>query len=142
MRKTALLLLLGLLAACSAPQGIKTSGNLQIQSVAPDVVAGCKVRAGDWMALKGNTFGSQADWDAGTNYALFPPGLREENPEITQAQDPATLMFQVPQGAESGLLRIHVEGVGDAEIPVVVEGLTPQMAVPGCEAPTPPQVPE
>lgn len=143
MKKIGWLLLLAL-AACSAPQGIKTTGKLRIQSVQPDVVSGCTVRAGDWMALKGNTFGTQADWDAGTNHALFPPdpGLPAENPEITQSENPATLMFRVPPGAESDLLRIHVEGVGDAEIPITVEQVTPQMAVPGCEVPAPPQNPE
>ncbi len=129
-----------LLAACSAPQGIRTTGDLRLLSVQPDVVAGCPVRAGDWMALKGNSFGSQADWDEGKSYALFPPepGLKAEAPEITQAENPATLMFRVPQGAESGILRLHVEGVGDAEIPVTVQGIAPQMAVPGCEIPAPP----
>lgn len=143
MKRIVWLLLLAL-AACSAPQGIKTTGNLRIQSVQPDVVSGCKVRAGDWMALKGNTFGTQAEWDSGTNYALFPPdpGLPAEAPEITQGENPATLMFRVPEGAQSGTLRLHVEGVGDAEIPVSVENLAPQMAVPGCEVPVPPQPPE
>jgi hypothetical protein len=34
---------------------------------------------------------------------------------------------------------VHVEGGGDAEIPVqvVASAYTPQMAVPVCEAPTP-----
>ncbi|WP_018111214.1 hypothetical protein [Thermus igniterrae] len=137
MRQTLWLLLL-VLAACTAPQGIRTTGKLRIQSVQPDVVAGCVVRAGDWMALKGNTFGTQEAWDSGVNYALFPPELPAEAPEITQAQDPATLMFRVPQGAESGILRLHVEGVGDAEIPVRVQGMAPQMAIPQCEVPTPP----
>ncbi|AEV17196.1 hypothetical protein TCCBUS3UF1_21600 [Thermus sp. CCB_US3_UF1] len=139
MKKLGLLLLA--LAACTAPQGIRTTGNLSIQAVQPDVVAGCVVRAGDWMLLKGNTFGSQADWDAGTNYALFPPDLPAEDPEITQAENPATLMFRVPQGAQSGILRVHVEGVGDAEIPVNVQALGVQMAVPGCEVPAPPPQP-
>ncbi|MFC0594719.1 hypothetical protein ACFFFP_00720 [Thermus composti] len=138
MKRTLWLFLLAL-AACSAPQGIRTTGSLRIQSVQPDVVAGCVVRAGDWMALKGNTFGTQAAWDAGTNHALFPPGIPAQEPEITQPQDPATLLFRVPQGAESGLLRLHVEGVGDAEIPITVAPLTPQMAVPTCEAPLPPK---
>ncbi len=99
MRRILLLALLTL-AACSAPQGIHTTGSLRIQSVQPDVVAGCPVRAGDWMALKGNAFGTQADWDTGVNHALFPPepGLPAENPEITQGENPATLMFRVPQG--------------------------------------------
>ncbi|MDM7323416.1 MAG: hypothetical protein P3W93_000195 [Thermus sp.] len=142
--KRILWLLLLTLGACSNPQGIKTTGELRIQGIQPDVVSGCKVRVGDWMALKGNSFGTQADWDAGTNYALFPPdpGLLAENPEITQSENPATLMFRVPPGAESGLLRIHIEGVGDAEIPIAVEGTAPQRAVPGCEAPAPPQNPE
>uniref|UniRef100_A0A7C2C0E2 Cell surface protein n=1 Tax=Thermus islandicus TaxID=540988 RepID=A0A7C2C0E2_9DEIN len=139
MQKTLWLSLL-LLAACSAPQGIRTTGDLRLQSVQPDVVAGCPVRAGDWMTLKGNRFGSQADWDQGRSYALFPPepGLRAEAPEITQAANPATLMFRVPKGAVSGTLRLHVEGVGDAEIPVTVQGTAPQMAVPECEIPVPP----
>lgn len=139
MKKLGFLLLA--LAACTAPQGIRTTGSLDIQAVQPDVVAGCVVRAGDWMLLKGNTFGSQADWDAGTNYALFPPDLPAEDPEITQAENPATLMFRVPQGAQSGILRVHVEGVGDAEIPVNVQALGVQMAVPGCEVPAPPSQP-
>ncbi|WP_022797471.1 hypothetical protein [Thermus islandicus] len=141
MKKTLFSLLL--LAACSMPQGIRTTGDLRLQSVQPDVVAGCPVRAGDWMALKGNRFGSQADWDQGKSYALFPPepGLRAEAPEITQAANPATLMFRVPKGAESGILHLHVEGVGDAEIPVTVQGIAPQMAVPGCEIPSPPPPP-
>ncbi|WP_135257174.1 hypothetical protein [Thermus caldilimi] len=141
--KRSLWLLLVALAACTAPQGIRTTGSLRIQSVQPDVVGGCRVRAGDWMLLTGNTFGTQADWDRGSNHALFPPdpGLPAESPEITRAENPATLMFRVPQGAQSGTLRLHVEGVGDAEIPIVVEGLAPQMAVPGCELPTPPQNP-
>lgn len=131
------------LAACSAPQGLRTTGSLRIQSVQPDVVAGCQVRAGDWMLLTGNAFGTQEEWDSGTNYALFPPdpGLPAESPEITQRENPATLMFRVPEGAQSGLLRLHVAGVGDAEIPVSVQAVAPQMAVPGCEAPTPPQAP-
>jgi hypothetical protein len=143
MKKIGWLLLLAL-AACSAPQGIKTTGKLRIQSVQPDVVSGCTVRAGDWMALKGNTFGTQEEWDAGINRALFPPdpGLPAENPEITQAENPATLMFRVPPGAESGILRIYVEGVGDAEIPIAVGGISPEMAVPGCEVPAPPQNPD
>ncbi len=143
MRRILLLALLTL-AACSAPQGIHTTGSLRIQSVQPDVVAGCPVRAGDWMALKGNAFGTQADWDTGVNHALFPPepGLPAENPEITQGENPATLMFRVPQGAQSGTLRLHVEGVGDAEILVTVQQVAPQMAVPGCEVPAPPQTPK
>ncbi|WP_243093323.1 hypothetical protein [Thermus thalpophilus] len=140
--KRLLWLLLLALAACSVPRGIGTTGNLRIQSVQPDVVAGCAVQAGDWMALKGNTFGTQAEWDAGINYALFPPNLPAESPEIIQASDPATLMFRVPAGAQSGLLRLHISGVGEAEIPVLVASATPQMAVPGCELPAPPQTPE
>lgn len=140
--KRALLVGLLALAACSAPQGIKTTGSLRVQSVQPNVVAGCAVRAGDWMAIKGNDFGAQEDWDQGRSYALFPPGLPAEDPEITQAQDPATLMFRVPQGAQSGTLRLHVEKVGEAEIPVVVQGVAPLMAVPGCEVPAPPPTPE
>ena len=140
--KRSLFLALLALAACSSPQGIKTTGALRIQSIQPDVVSGCAVRAGDWMALKGNDFGTQEDWDQGLSYALFPPGLPAEAPEITQAQDPATLMFRVPHGAESGVLRLHVTGVGEAEIPVVVQGVAPEMAVPGCEVPAPPSPPE
>ena len=71
--RQALFLSLLALAACAAPQGIRTTGDLRLQAVQPDVVAGCAVRAGDWMALKGNTFGTQADWDEGRSYALFPP---------------------------------------------------------------------
>ena len=140
--KRALLVGLLALAACSAPQGIKTTGSLRVLSVQPNVVAGCAVRAGDWMAIKGNDFGTQEDWDQGLSYALFPPDLPAEDPEITQAQDPATLMFRVPPGAQSGILRLRVEGVGGAEIPVLVLGLAPQMAIPGCEIPAPPPAPE
>jgi hypothetical protein len=140
--KKALLVGLLALAACSAPQGIKTTGSLRIQSVQPDVVSGCAVRAGEWMALKGNDFGAQEDWDQGLSYAFFPPGLPAEAPEITQFQDPATLMFRVPHGAQSGVLRLHVAGVGDAEIPVNIQEVAPAMAVPGCEAPAPPSPPE
>jgi len=142
--KRSLFLALLALAACSSPQGIKTTGALRIQSVQPDVVSGCAVRAGDWMALKGNDFGTQEDWDQGLSYALFPPepGLFAESPEITQLENPATLMFRVPAGAESGILRLHVEGVGEAEIPVNVQEVAPQMAVPGCEVPAPPSTPK
>ena len=138
--RQALFLSLLALAACAAPQGIRTTGDLRLQAVQPDVVAGCAVRAGDWMALKGNTFGTQADWDEGRSYALFPPtpGLPAEEAEITQEQGPATLLLRVPEGAESGVLRLHVEGVGEAEIPLRVVGASPQMAVLGCEPPPPP----
>lgn len=133
--------LLGLLAAmvlsaCSGPSGIRTTGRLRILGVQPDLA--CVVRAGDWMALKGNEFGTQEDWDGGRNWVRFPPDLPASPVELTQAKDPATLFFRVPEGAQSGLLRVHVEGVGDAEIPVQVAGLTPSMAVPGCELPVPP----
>ncbi len=131
MRYLLLLVLAGVLSACGA--AIRTTGALRILSVAPDVVAGCTVRAGDWMALK----------DAGVNYVLFPPGVRAEPVELTQSENPATLFFRVPLEAESGEIRVHVEGVGEAWIPVRVEpALSVQMAVPGCEAPTPPSEPE
>ncbi|WP_018461002.1 hypothetical protein [Thermus oshimai] len=141
MRHLLLLVLAGVLSACGA--AIRTSGALRILSVAPDVVAGCTVRAGDWMALKGNAFGTQAEWDAGVNYVLFPPGVKAEPVELTQSENPATLFFRVPLEAESGEIRVHVEGVGEAWIPVRVEpALSVQMAVPGCEAPTPPSEPQ
>lgn len=141
MRNLFLLVLAGVLAACGS--AIRTSGALRILSVAPDVVAGCTVRAGDWIALKGNDFGTQAQWDAGMHYVLFPPGVRAEPVELTQAEDPATLFFRVPLEAQSGEMRVHVEGVGDAWIPVQIDpALSVQVAVPGCEAPAPPFQPE
>ncbi len=130
------LALMTLLAACSGPVGIRTTGHLRIQAVQPDPLA-CTVRAGDWMVLKGNDFGTQMDWDEGRNWVLFPPGLPADRVELTREKDPATLFFQVPQGAISGTLRVHVEGVGEAEIPIQVTGLAPSMAVPGCEPPLP-----
>ncbi|HHO57635.1 hypothetical protein [Oceanithermus sp.] len=130
------------LAACSTQTGgIRTTGALKVLSAVPDVTAGCPVRAGDWMALTGNNFGTQADWDDGPNYLLFPPepGLAPERVELTQAQDPATLFFMVPAGAQSGTVRLHVEGVGDAEFTVTIaSGAGASTAVPGCELPTPP----
>lgn len=133
------------LAACQAPaERIRTTGALSIQSAQPDVTAGCPVRAGDWMALEGNDFGTQADWEeGGPNYVLFPPdpGLAPDRVELTRPADPATLFFRVPAGATSGTVRLHVEGVGDAEFEVTVEGdLGGATAVPGCELPAPPPV--
>ena len=138
-----LLALLALAACTSQAPRIKTSGSLRILSVQPDVEAGCPVRAGDWMALKGNAFGTPEDWgDNGPNALLFPPepGLAPQRVELTKSSDPATLLFVVPAGAQSGTLRLHVEGIGDAEIPIEVQsGVGPSLAIPGCELPPPPE---
>jgi len=131
-----------LIAACSTPiPRVRTTGSLRVQSVQPDVTAGCRVRAGDWMALKGNAFGTADDWANGPNRVLFPPepGLQPAAVELTRPADPATLMFQVPAGAVSGTLKLHVEGVGDAEIAVTIASdAGASNAVPGCELPAPP----
>lgn len=136
---TAALLVLG---ACSRQTGgVRTTGSLEVLAVTPDVTSGCPVRTGDWMALKGNNFGTQADWDQGPNTILFPPdpGLAPERVELTRVQDPATLLFVVPAGAQSGTVRLHIEGVGDAEFQVTVpSGAGSSSAVPGCQLPTPP----
>lgn len=132
-----------LLVSCSRQTSeIYTTGTLDIISTVPDVTAGCPVRAGDWMTLTGNDFGRQADWETGgPNYVLFPPepGLPPERVELTKVANPATLFLQVPVGAQSGTLKLHVKDVGDAEIIIeVVSGSSSQTAVPGCELPTPP----
>jgi len=132
------------LAACTpqAPQ-VRTTGSLRITAVQPDFEAGCEVRAGDWMALKGNSFGAPSDWgDGGPNWLLFPPepGQAPERVELTKQSDPATLLFIVPAEAKSGTLRLHVEGAGDAEIVIRIRpGVAPAMAIPGCELPPPPR---
>ncbi len=141
----AALLALIALAACAGPTpGLRTTGDLRILAVEPDVTQGCPVRAGDWMALKGNDFGAPEDWGPeGPNTLLFPPepGLAPETIELTRVADPATLFFRVPADATSGTIRLHVEGVGDAEFEVTVEtGPSGASAVPGCTLPqAPPQ---
>ena len=131
-----------LIVACNTKtSGIRTTGVLEVHTAVPNVTAGCAVRAGDWMSLTGNNFGVQADWDGGPNYVRFPPepGIAAASVELTQAAGPATLFFRVPDAARSGTVRLHVEGVGDAEFEVVVEtGAGNASAVPGCELPTPP----
>ncbi len=131
------------LAACQTPvERINASGKLSIQSIQPNVLAGCPVRAGDWMALEGNDFGEPADWgEGGPNYVRFPPepGIDAEQVELTKVEDPATLFFKVPAGAQSGTVKLHVEDVGDATFEVVVEGGTGGAnVVPGCRLPEPP----
>ena len=53
--RQALFLSLLALAACAAPQGIRTTGDLRLQAVQPDVVAGCAVRAAQssWATASG-----------------------------------------------------------------------------------------
>ena len=132
------LLVLG--GCASGPRGFRTTGGLRILAAVPDVTAGCRVRAGDWMVLTGNDFGSPADWRSGANRLRFSPGVAPPRIELTREKDPATLFFLVPQGAQSGPVRLHVEGVGDAAFTVVVEaGVAAANAVPGCALPSAPQ---
>ncbi len=137
-RKTlgaALLLLLGL-AACSQSPTFRTTGSLRILDSEPPL-ARCTLRAGDFFILKGNDFGTAEAWSNGTNYLILPEGLPAPV-ELTRERDPATLQARVPAGAVSGTAWLHVEGVGDAEFEVRIQGgPAPALVPPECRPPDP-----
>lgn len=145
-----LLLLLVLLAGCSTPRGsVGTGGPVIIglyskAGAAPNGV--CRVRAGEYMTLTGQDFGTAEQWGSGLNRVIFAKESQvlAETPkaELTQASGPTTLVLVVPKEANPGpgeveaTIRVKVgEMESNAYAVVILPPLGGQMAVPGCNAP-------
>jgi hypothetical protein len=129
-----------MLVAC--PGSTPTPGGKPVlQSTQPNNLVECPVRAGDWMGLKGENFGTVDDWKAGKNKVIFADKVPATTVELTQVSGPATLILRVPDGAKSGNMVVEVGGVASDPYAVAIQPATQvrsQIAVPVCDRPTPP----
>lgn len=133
---------LGLAAVLSGcPQSNSPAGGQArvLSSVSePNLEAKCPVIRGDYIILKGENLGVAADWLSGANKVIFFDNVTASNVELTQVDNPGTLVLKVPSAAQTGPLVVEVGGVRSAPIDVIVAEVRPTQAVGECVYPKAP----
>lgn len=132
--------LAALLGACS--QGNSPAGGQArvLSSVSEPNLSTCPVIRRDYIIIKGENFGVSADWVSGANKVIFFDNVTvpAADAELTQANNPATLLVKVPQLAQSGALVVEVGGVRSAPIDVSVADVRSAQAIGECVYPKAP----
>ena len=101
----------------------------------------CPVIRDDYIIIKGENLGLAADWKSGANKVIFFDNAIASNVELTQADNPGTLVLKVPKAAKDGPLVVEVGGVRSAAIEVKVTDVRPTQAIGECVYPKAPVTP-
>ena len=128
-----------LLVACPG-QSVSGGRAKVLSSVSQPDLNTCPVIRGQYIAIKGENFGTAADWTSGQNKLIFNSEVSVSSPdvELTQAGSPATLLVKVPAAAVTGPLVVEVAGVRSDPINVTVNDFTPNSPVGECRYPASP----
>ena len=137
--------LAALLSGCpqsNSPQGNSPAGGQArvLSSVSEPNLSTCPVIRSDYIIIKGENFGVAADWISGTNKVIFFDNVTvpAADAELTQADNPATLLVKVPMSAQSGALVVEVGGVKSEPINVTIADVRSAQAIGECVYPKPP----
>ena len=130
--------LAALLSGC--PQSNPPAGGQArvLSSVSQPNLSTCPVIRGDYIIIKGENLGVAADWQSGANKVIFFNNVIASNVELTQANNPGTLVLKVPSAAQNGPLVVEVGGVRSAPIEVKVTDIRPTQAIGECVYPPAP----
>ena len=132
--------LAALLSGC--PQGNSSAGGRArvLSSASEPNLTTCPVIRSDYIIIKGENFGVAADWISGTNKVIFFDNVTvpAADAELTQADNPATLLVKVPMSAQSGALVVEVGGVKSEPINVTIADVRSAQAIGECVYPKPP----